>query len=593
MTSRTPATSVVLLESRGKFLVGEPFFDRGKRETVERSKSARAGRLALVGGVPRGGRLKVLRLLGRPDIARDVLEALMIHRGLERRFPPGVEKAAQQAVENVAELVLVGHSGEPSAPEWKPNSQPTRKDLRKLSTFTIDPATARDFDDAISAEEIGKNAWRIWVHIADVSAYVKPGSAVDREAFERSTSTYVPSLVEPMLPELLSNGVCSLVPDQDRNAVTVEFELHGSEVRKPVFYRSKIRSDRRYTYEDVDALFAAGKKLKPPLAAARAAAAELQAARMRQGALEVDSGEPEFTFDDAGHVAAMTRSVQTESHRLIEHLMIAANEQVAKLLSERKLAALFRIHERPDSDRVERLLTQLESLGVATPPAPETMTSTQAAEIVADASRLVAQHVKRTGHGRIGLTSLVLRSLQQAKYSPTNKGHAGLGLEYYCHFTSPIRRYPDLVCHRALLAALGAGEEPPRSSAMEAAAEWTSTRERDAMVIERDADGIARAFLLEAELMKAGWQTEFDGEITGVIEAGIFVAFGDGHEGMVPVRTMRGDWWELNEPGTILMGTKKGGALRLGDPVKVKVTRVDTAKGRTDLEAVEPSSSRN
>jgi ribonuclease R len=269
--------------------------------------------------------------------------------------------------------------------------------------------------------------------------------------------------------------------------------------------------------------------------------------------------------------------------------MIAANEQVAKLLADRKLATLFRIHERPDSERVQRLVTQLASLDVATPPVPETITSTQAADIVAKASQLVDKHVKRTGHGRIGLTSLVLRSLQQARYSPANKGHAGLGLEYYCHFTSPIRRYPDLVCHRALLAAIGAGEDPPRSSAMEGAAEWTSDREREAMVIERDADAIARAFVLESDLMKRGWQAEFDGEITGVINAGIFVAFGAGHEGMVPVRQMRDDWWELNEPGTILMGTKKGGALRLGDPVKVKVTRVDTAKGRTDLELAESS----
>jgi ribonuclease R len=559
------ATSVVLLESRGKFLVGEPFFDRGKRETIERSKSARAGRLALITTDPRGRRSKVIKLLGRPDVARDVLEALMIERGLARRFPPGVEKAAAQAVERVAVV-------------------PSRRDLRDLPTFTIDPASARDFDDAISAEEIGKSAWRIWVHIADVAAYVRPGSPVDREAFQRSTSTYVPGLVEPMLPELLSNGVCSLVPDEDRNAVTVEFELHGSEVRKPVFYRSKIRSDKRYAYEDVDALFERGAKLKPGLAAARAAAAELQAARMRMGALEIETTEPEFRFDKSGHVSTMQRSIQTESHQLIEHLMIAANEQVAKLLSERKLAALFRIHERPDGERVERLLAQLDSLGVATPPAPETMTSTQAAEIVAEASRLVAEHVKRTGHGRIGLTSLVLRSLQQAKYSPANNGHAGLGLTYYCHFTSPIRRYPDLICHRALLAALGAGEEPPQSSAMEAAAEWTSGRERDAMVIERDADDIARAFMLEAQLKEQGWQTEFDGEVVGVINAGVFIAFGDGHEGMVPVRHMSDDWWELNEPGTILIGTRKGGAIRLGDPVRVKVSRVDTAKGRTDLE---------
>ncbi|HWI21879.1 MAG TPA: VacB/RNase II family 3'-5' exoribonuclease [Baekduia sp.] len=569
MSDDRAAPAVMLLQSRGKFLTGEPFFGRGPRETIERSKNAVPGRLAFVLPAARG-RAKIVRMLGHPHVAKDVVEALMLERGLARKFPPGVEKAAQKAIEAAADAT------------------DARRDLRDLPTFTIDPATARDFDDAISAETIGDAAWRLWVHIADVSAYVKPGSAVDREAFQRSTSTYVPGLVEPMLPEVLSNGVCSLVPGEDRLAVTVEFELHGSEVRKPVFYRALIRSDRRYTYEQVDELFAENAKLEPGLTAARAAAAALQKARERQGALEVDSAEPEFEFE-RGHVVSMRPSVQTESHVLIEHLMIAANEQVAKLLAERKLPALFRIHERPDGDRVERLLTQLASLDVPTPPAPEYITSQQAAEIVAEASRKVAEYARRTGRGRIGLTSLVLRSLQQAKYSPVNKGHAGLGLQHYCHFTSPIRRYPDLICHRALLAAIGGGEDAPRASAMEAAADWTSTRERDAMVIERDADGVARSFYLESQLMKLGWQTEFDGEVTGVINAGVFVAFADGHEGMVPVRNMRDDWWELNEPGTILIGTREGGAIRIGDAVRVKVVRVDTAKGRTDLEFVDPA----
>jgi ribonuclease R len=276
-------------------------------------------------------------------------------------------------------------------------------------------------------------------------------------------------------------------------------------------------------------------------------------------------------------------SEATESHRLIEHLMIAANEQVATLLEQRKVPALYRVHERPEPTRVEHLAAQLASLEVPTPPLPETMSPSQAAEAVAEMSRLVDEHVRRAGHGRAGLTSLVLRALKQAYYAPVNKGHAGLHSARYCHFTSPIRRYPDLVCHRALLSAVGGGEEAPPSSGLEVLGEWTSTRERAAMKVERDADDVARCFLLERELYAAGWRAEFDGEVVSVIGAGAFVAFGQGYEGLIPVRRLGGDWWELNEEGTTLRGERTGETLRIGDAVRVRVDRVDAPRGRVDL----------
>jgi ribonuclease R len=642
----------------------------------------------------------------RRESAREAIEGLMRERGLARGFEGAVERAAGKARAG---------GGEES------DGGPVRRDLRELATFTIDPAAARDFDDAISAEWIeGGGAVRVWVHIADVSSFVREGSPVDVEARLRGTSVYVPGAVEPMLPHALSGDACSLVPGRERLAVTVEMQIpvegaapvEGSAAGRRAaagrsrrggsreasgsreaagsgearLYRSLIRSDERLDYDRVDRVFAgveaAVEPWGEPLAAARAAARALGEARAAQaGALTLDSAEPEFEFDERGEVRAIVARAQTESHRLIEHLMIAANEAVARWLERHGTPCLYRVHERPLAESVERLVAQLATLDVPTPPVPDGLSRAQAAELVGEISRRVEEHVRRTAAraqagdggvsptgGRRALSSLVLRALRQAYYTPVNLGHAGLGSDCYCHFTSPIRRYPDLVCHRALLSSLGHAERAPHAGGLEELGQWCSERERAAMVIERDADDVARCFALERALYGEDAERSFAGEVVGLISAGAFVAFGGGlaaggdlapvsggdrvaadraaaaeeraafdYEGMLPVRRLvlaavaregdggrgvrdenpaqgggarggavrggrhgrrpsgggragggpaggeRREWWELNEEGTILRGERSGATLRLGDPIVVRVERVDAARGRVDL----------
>jgi ribonuclease R len=574
---------VAVLERHGKFLVAEPFFGPGPRLVVSRDREVSVGDLIVVragtgrNGRP-GGRATVVRRLGRADVARDVIEGLMVDRGLRRGFDPAVEHEAREV--SGSGSGLGSGSGFDAA---------DRRDLRSLPTFTVDPVSARDFDDAISAVDEEDGTRRVWVHIADVSAFVGSGSLLDRDAYRRATSVYVPGAVEPMLPGALSNNACSLVPGQDRLAVTVEMVIDGDRVRQPAFYRSVIRSDERLDYDRVDRLFAGLENASgvwgPGLDCARAAAAALGARRGTQGALEIGSAEPEFEFDERGDVVSIRAVEQTESHRMIEHLMIAANEQVAVFLTAHRVPALYRVHERPDGNAAERLIDQLASLGVPTPPVPKgQMSPQQAAELIGAASRLIEAWTARDGgRGRRALTSLVLRSLKQAYYDQRNRGHAGLQLASYCHFTSPIRRYPDLICHRALLSAVAGAGPGPDVSWVAAAGPWCSSREREAMAIERGADDIARCFLLARS---PGDPDEvFEGEVVGLAGAGAFVAFGPRgeFEGLLPVRRLRGDWWELNEEGTILVGTRSGATLRLGDPVRVRVGSIDAARGRVDL----------
>ena len=550
---------VAVLNKRGRFLVAEPLFGRGPRTAVE-PRGAGSGDLVLVGSGKRGAR--VIRILGRPDRARDVLEGLMLDRGLHRSFPRSAEDEAEHAV-------------------TEPYAADARVDLTALPTFTVDPDDAQDFDDAISATREDGHI-RLWVHIADVTAYLRPGGPLEGEVFRRSTSVYVPGAVEPMLPEALSNRACSLRPGEERLAVTVEMEMHGSEVRNVAFHRSRIRSDRRLTYGEVDAIFDGRARAEGPWAEALEAAREVSSAlRDKRDSLELGSSEPSFEFDSEGNVTGLRREAQTESHSLIEQLMVLANEQVAGYLADHRLPTLYRVHERPEPSSVVFLADQLASLDLPTPPLPKNPTPQQAADLATEMSHLVADY----SDGRVAPGILVLRSLKQASYSPRNLGHAGLSSPRYCHFTSPIRRYPDVVVHRALLQGLGIDHTAAPAHELDEAAVLTSAAERAAMQVERAADDVCLAFLLDRVLSESdlGEPPSFEGEVVGLIEKGAFVRFGEeGFEGFLPVRRLR-DWWVLNELGTALEADGSGRRLRLGDSIEVTVDRVETARGRVDL----------
>jgi ribonuclease R len=561
---------VAVIGRRGRFQVAEPLFEPAPQANVARG-SVRAHTGAMVLAERRGGGARVIAELGSPKVARDVLGALLderLGRGFDRRLEDDARDAAVDARQ--AEL--------------------ERRDLRDLATFTVDPATARDFDDAVSASE-SAGGIRLWIHIADVAAHVRPGSALDAEARRRANSTYVPGVVEPMLPPALSADACSLSPGSERLAVTTEIELGADgAVRSAAFYRSVVRSDARLSYDQLDRFFAGSEsppeEIAAPLALARRGAAAI-AERRRGRSLAVDSTEPEFDFDAEGNPERARDVSQTEAHRLIEQLMIATNEQVATLCEQRSLPTLYRIHEQPEPTRILFLIEQLAALDIPTPPTPDQLSHDQAGELAVEASRLVAAEARRRGHGRAAYTSLVLRSLKPAMYSDRNLGHAGLGSPAYTHFTSPIRRYPDLIAHRALLSIVGGGETAPERSEAREAGPWCSERERESMAIERNADRVCAAFLLERELFDSGWRRAFEGEVSGLIRAGAFVRFrgerATVYEGFLPLRRLRGERFDLNETETAIVARRSGRTIRLGDPLDVRVDGIEAPRGRVDL----------
>jgi ribonuclease R len=495
------------------------------------------------------GRARLERVLGKASDIEVVLEGLLVHSGARTEFEPYSEPD-----QDLSERV----------------------DVRDLLTFTIDPETAKDFDDALSVQE-EDGGYRAWIHIADVAAYVQAGSPLDRGASERAFTTYVPGRAAPMLPPQLADDRCSLRPNEDRLCVTVELPPSG----EPRFYRSVIRSRARLTYAQAER-----RQAEPDVAAALERTDRLTAAirdrRFARGALRIESPEVTFEFDGKGSVARAYKESEPTAHRLVEELMIAANEAVAQLLSSRRREALYRVHERPDPQAIELLLRKLADLGVPTPPAPKQLSPAAAAEVAAATSERVMEYVSNSGRGREAFPALVLRSLKQARYHPENLGHSGLASKAYCHFTSPIRRYPDLVVHRALLRELGLGRDPAPAD-LEALALHTSEREREAARVEYLADALCLAWLLDDELFKRGWDDPFDGEIVGMIDSGLFVRFGEVFEGYLPARRLRGDYFELNELGTALVGRRGGGTFRLGDGISVLVEKLEKTDGKVEL----------
>ena len=498
---------------------------------------------------PGKGRAQVEQALGSANRIENVLEALLVERGARQPFEPHDPPPAEDA---------------------------NRVDLRDLPTFTVDPDTAKDFDDALSFRR-EEGGIRAFVHIADVSWFVGAGTPLDHGAARRAFSTYVPGLVAPMLPHELADDLCSLRPNLDRLCVTVEIPPQGA----PSFYRSVIRSNERLTYGQAERR-EASEPILEQLALNDELATALRARRFARGALQVESPEATFRFDGDGGVADAWLAGEPHAHMLVEELMILANECVGAFLSSRNRPALYRVHERPDPKAIDLLIAKLADLGVPTPPVPSPLTPQLAAAVAGEASTLVATYTAQSGRGREAFPSLVLRALKQARYDPKNLGHAGLASSAYCHFTSPIRRYPDLIVHRALLRELGQSDDPLPAD-LHHLAEHTSEREREAAQIEYAADAICLAWLLDRRLYERGWDEPWEGEIIGLIASGLFVRFGGVFEGFLPVRRLQGEYFQLNELATAMSGRTTGRTYRLGDALSVRVERISRNEGKVEL----------
>jgi len=584
----TPAKPLPYRVARwGKFWSLEPLFADTRSYLVAKGGEP-PKRDELVLAVPvHGDRRRIVEVLGRADDLRAVLRAMIYARGLPQGF----------TAEVLDEAAAVGARAA--------RADCGRHDLTALPTFTIDPDTARDFDDALSVQREGAG-YRAHVHIADVSYFVDDDGAIEHEARRRTSSLYLPLFAEPMLPAALSSDLCSLVPRQPRKCLTVEFVFAADGRRSAVqFYRSLTSSDHRLTYGFVDTIIggeedgaaappprdvpgattAADDELLSRLRLAHELAAVLRRRRQARGALTLGSFEPEYAFDRAGALAGAVARPETPSHALVEEFMLAANEAVAEFLLRKKARALYRVHEPPEPASVRELLDALEELDVQTPPFPagEAVPAAQLAEAFGRLSRIVAETSAREGRGRQAWSTLLLRSLKQARYSPANLGHFGLASPAYLHFTSPIRRYPDLVTHRSLLYHLGEGGGELGEAELAAAAEDCSTRERELARLEQDADAVALCFLLDQRLQDEGWEQEFAGEVVGLVGGGLFVRFGEVFEGFLSSRRLGGERFEVSEHETALVGEATGRRYRLGDAVAVKVERVDRLRGKVDL----------
>jgi ribonuclease R len=563
-TQAAPA-AVCEVTRRGKLLVAEPFFEAGLPITLGRRGSVPAAEGDLVVAAVEGRRGRLVEVLGRPDDVTAVLRGILVDEGLAGAWPDGT-------ADELASL--------PADPL---PDQPGRADLRDRLTFTIDPPDARDFDDALTVERAA-GGLRVLVHIADVSAFVAAGGPLDGEAADRGCSVYLPGIVEPMLPHALSSGVCSLQPGRDRYAITIEVDPAG----EITAYRSVIRSDHRLTYPQVERILGGSEDAPPTLRqaleGARDHAAQLREARFARGAARIESREIEFTFEN-GRVAAAVAAAEHVAHALVEELMLLANQRVAELLAGARAPALYRVHESPDPDDVRLLVARLEALEVPTPPEPELHTATQAAAYAAAISDRVTAYSASSGRGRVAFPTLVLRSLQRARYDPGNLGHSGLASRAYCHFTSPIRRYPDIVAHRALLGLIGAEDAPAVDQewlAHEAAR--SSEAEREAARAERRGDDVCLAFLLERVMYERGYAEPFAGEVVGMIEGALFVRFGEVFEGLLPARRLGRERFEIDRLGVAMVGQTSGRRHRLGDPIDVRVQSVDRPRGRVLLD---------
>lgn len=503
---------------------------------------------------------EVIDILGKAGENTTEMHAILAEYGLPYHYPQNVEAAAEKI-----------------SAEITPEDYAEREDCRDVTTFTIDPKDAKDFDDALSIRQLKPGLWEVGVHIADVSHYVKEGSVIDKEAVKRATSVYLVDRTIPMLPERLCNFICSLRPDEEKLAYSVIFTMNEkAEVKDYRIRHTVIKSNRRFTYEEAQEIIETGKgEYKEEILELNKLAQILREKRMANGSINFDRCEVKFEIDESGKPLSVYFKESKEANKLIEEFMLLANrtvaEHIGKVPKNKKPKVFpYRIHDLPDPDKLENLSQFIARFGY------KIRTGGTKTEVSKSINRLLNDIDGKKEQNLIETVSL--RAMQKARYSIHNIGHYGLAFDYYTHFTSPIRRYPDLMVHRLLTRYL-AGGRTAQADKYEELCEHSSAMEQTAAAAER-----ASVKYKQVEFMGERIGNVYDGVISGVTEWGLYVEINENKcEGMVPMRDLGDDYYEFDEKNYCLIGRKRHQKFSLGDPVQIKVARANLEKKQLDF----------
>lgn len=507
---------------------------------------------------------EVIDVLGKAGENTTEMHAILAEYGLPYHYPQNVEAAAEKI-----------------SAEITPEDYAEREDCRDVTTFTIDPKDAKDFDDALSIRQLKPGLWEVGVHIADVSHYVKEGSVIDKEAVKRATSVYLVDRTIPMLPERLCNFICSLRPDEEKLAYSVIFTMNEkAEVKDYRIRHTVIKSNRRFTYEEAQDIIETGKgEYKEEILELNKLAQILREKRMANGSINFDRCEVKFEIDENGKPLSVYFKESKEANKLIVEFMLLANrtvaEHIGKVPKNKKPKVFpYRIHDLPDPDKLENLSQFIARFGY------KIRTGGTKTEVSKSINRLLNDIDGKKEQNLIETVSL--RAMQKARYSIHNIGHYGLAFDYYTHFTSPIRRYPDLMVHRLLTRYL-AGGRTAQADKYEELCEHSSAMEQTAAAAER-----ASVKYKQVEFMGERIGNVYDGVISGVTEWGLYVEINENKcEGMVPMRDLGDDYYEFDEKNYCLIGRKRHQKFSLGDPVQIKVARANLEKKQLDFVLVD------